>query len=96
MSRGPFDPRTIPVLTDAVEGDTVTSPPPDFAAIRAGVLNATLDLADSLLHEATREIESLLFERVQDRLHAQLPDLVDRVLREHLPPPAPAVDRDDD
>jgi len=85
MSRGPFDPRAIPVLTDAVEGGTAAAPPPDIAAIRAGLLNATLELADSLLHDATRDIESLLFERVLDRLHAQLPELVDRVLKDHLP-----------
>jgi hypothetical protein len=85
MSRGPFDPRAIPVLTDAVDDGMFTVAPPDIAAMRADLLNATLDLVDSLLHEATRDIESLLFERVLDRLHAQLPDLVERVLREHLP-----------
>lgn len=86
MSRGPFDPRAIPVLTDAVEGAAGPSRPVDLAAIRTGLLAATLDLADSLLHEAAGDLESMLYERVLDRLHAQLPELVDRVLREHLSP----------
>jgi Zn-dependent M32 family carboxypeptidase len=43
----------------------------------------TLNLADSLLHEAAKDIEAALFERVFDQLRAQLPELVDRVLREH-------------
>ena len=73
MSRGPFDPRAIPVLTDAVDGAPGPSRPVDLAALRAGLLAATLDLADTLLHEAARDLEALLFERVLDRLHAQLP-----------------------
>jgi hypothetical protein len=87
MSRGPFDPRAIPVLTDAVEGTAGQSRPVDLAAIRSELLAATLDLADTLLHDAAGDLESLLFERVLDRLHAQLPELVDRVLRGHLAPP---------
>jgi Zn-dependent M32 family carboxypeptidase len=42
-----------------------------------------LELADSLLHQAAKDIEATLFERVLDRLRAQLPELVDRILREH-------------
>jgi len=45
-------------------------------------------LADSLLHQAIKDIEATLFERVVDRLRAQLPELVDRVLREHAGVPA--------
>jgi hypothetical protein len=36
-----------------------------------------------LLHQATKDIEAILFERVLDQLRAQLPELIDRVLSEH-------------
>ena len=39
-------------------------------------------MADSLLRQAAREIEATLFESVFDRLRAELPELVDRILRE--------------
>ncbi|MGA9026346.1 MAG: hypothetical protein WB440_09850 [Steroidobacteraceae bacterium] len=82
MSPGPLDPSTIPILTDAVEDAAGISPTVDLAAIRSAVLAATFELADSLIKDAARDIESSLFERVLERLHAQLPQLIDRVLRE--------------
>ena len=36
-----------------------------------------------VIHTAKGDIEATLFERVFDRLRAQLPELVDRILREH-------------
>jgi len=77
------DPRDIPILTDAVDGDGHAYATFDAKAVHAGILTDTLKLADSLLHQATKDIEAILFERVLDQLHAQLPELVDRVLREH-------------
>jgi hypothetical protein len=52
-------------------------------------------LADTLLHQAIKDIEATLFERVVDRLRAQLPELVDRVLREHAGIPALEVEKGD-
>ncbi len=80
----PTDPRDIPVLTDAIDEQGGARPPLDTKAVHAAILSETLELADSLLHQAVRDIEATLFERVLDRLRAQLPELVDRVLREHL------------
>jgi hypothetical protein len=77
-----IDPREIPVLTDAVEPGPV-APPFDIKAMHAALVSETLELADTLLHQAIKDIEATLFERVVDRLRAQLPELVDRVLREH-------------
>jgi Zn-dependent M32 family carboxypeptidase len=57
--------------------------PFDTKAMHAAILTATLELADSLLHQAAKDIEATLFEQVFDQLRAQLPELVDRVLREH-------------
>jgi hypothetical protein len=81
------DPRDIPVLTDAVEKIAPTVLPFDIKAIHAAIVTETLELADSLLHQAAKDIEATLFEHVIDRLRAQLPELVDRVLREHTAGP---------
>ena len=81
------DPRDIPVLTDAVEPGPIP-PPFDIKAVHAALVSETLELADTLLHQAIKDIEAILFERVVDRLRAQLPELVDRVLREQTGVPA--------
>ncbi len=83
MKRGPHDPRDIPILTEAVEQTGKSRALIDRKAIQSAILTETLKLADSLLHQATREIEATLFERVLDRLRAELPELMDRVMREH-------------
>ena len=82
MQLGPHDPRDIPILTDSVK-ESVSALSPDAKAVHAAILTETLELADSLLHQAVKDIEATLFERVLDRLRAQLPELVDRILREH-------------
>jgi Zn-dependent M32 family carboxypeptidase len=83
MNTESHDPRDIPILTDAVEKDGLTYTFFDAKAVHAGIVTETLNLADSLLHQAAKDIEAALFERVFDQLRAQLPELVDRVLREH-------------
>ena len=83
MQPEPHDPRDIPILTDAVAETVETSLSLDAKALHAAILTETLQLADSLLHQAAKDIEATLFERVFDRLRAQLPELVDRILREH-------------
>ena len=86
------DPRDIPILTDTVmESDTVKESGEellsvDAKAVHAAILTETLKLADSLLHQAARDIEATIFERVFDRLRIQLPELVDRILLEHAAP----------
>ena len=76
------DPRDIPILTDEVDRGVSLSTF-DTKAVHAAVVSETTELLDSLLHQAAKDIEAILFERVFDRLRAQLPELVDRVLREH-------------
>jgi Zn-dependent M32 family carboxypeptidase len=83
MQSGPHDPRDIPILTDAVKESTPASLSIEVKAVHAAILTETLELADSLLHQAVKDIEATLFERVLDRLRAELPELVDRILREH-------------
>jgi hypothetical protein len=77
------DPRDIPILTDAVGEDSREYALYDAKSVHAAVLTETLKLADSLLHQAAKDIEAILFERVFDRLRAQLPELVDRAMREN-------------
>ena len=60
------DPREIPILTDAVEKDGRTYTFFDAKAVHAAIVTETLNLADSLLHQAAKDIEAALFERVFD------------------------------
>jgi Zn-dependent M32 family carboxypeptidase len=83
MPPEPHDPRDIPILTEAVKETEPVSLSLEAKAVHAAILTETLELADSLLHQAVKDIEATLFERVLDRLRAQLPELVDRILREH-------------
>ncbi|HEY2633971.1 MAG TPA: hypothetical protein VGI51_04585 [Steroidobacteraceae bacterium] len=83
MPPEPHDPRDIPILTDAVKEVEPPSLSVEAKAVHAAILTETLELADSLLHQAVKDIEATLFERVLDRLRARLPELVDRILREH-------------
>ena len=83
MPLEPHDPRDIPILTDAVKEAAPASLSVEAKAVHAAILTETLELADSLLHQAVKDIEATLFERVLDRLRARLPELVDRILREH-------------
>jgi len=83
MPTEPHDPRDIPILTEAVKESEPSSLSLEAKAVHAAILSETLELADSLLHQAVKDIEATLFERVLDRLRAQLPELVDRILREH-------------
>ena len=80
MSDDLEDTGEIPILTDAVLGAT---PPAPSRAAATAILTEVLKLADSLLHQAAKDIEATLFENVYDRLRAQLPEIVDRVLRAH-------------
>ncbi len=77
------DPRDIPILTDAVNQSSEEMLSVDVQAVHAAILTETLELADTLLHQAARDIEAAIFERVFDRLRAQLPEMVDRILHEH-------------
>ena len=79
------NPRDIPILTDAVNLERMPpSSPINTKALQSAILADTTKLADSLLQQAAKDIEAILYERVLDRLRAELPELVDRVIREHV------------
>ena len=77
------DPRDIPILTDEVDEHGGRYTRIDAKAVHAAVVTETLQLADTLLNQAAKEIEATLFQRVFDELRARLPELVDRALGEH-------------
>jgi hypothetical protein len=59
--------------------------PIDTVALQSAIIEDALHLADTLTNQAARDIETLLYERVFEQLRAQLPDLVERSVRAHLP-----------
>jgi len=64
------DPRDIPILTEEAEKNASLASI-DVKAVHAALVTETLNLADSLLHRAAKDIEAALFERVFDQLRAQ-------------------------
>jgi hypothetical protein len=85
-------PDAIPVLNDVVEDDARPAPTPDGARRSLDELEALLTIAihekaDELVHNACREMEALLLEQVSDRLRAELPGLVARIVTEHFQGP---------
>ena len=86
-------PDTIPVLTDIVEDERDTAAPIDRTRLFLDELEAHLTIAiheqaDELVHNACREMEALLLEQVSDRLRAQLPGMIARIVDEHFHGPS--------
>ncbi len=92
----------IPVLTElaALESESpatqsfqVVGPEPVLLdEARLGELEAELvarthDLADQLIHSAFEQMEAAIFEQVSNRLRSELPDLIDKLLRDYLRSP---------
>lgn len=74
---------------DAVTDDSVDADLPASTAVealQADLVGRALNLTDELLHNAAREMEGVLFERVLDRLRSALPEIVADALQEHLEP----------
>jgi uncharacterized protein (DUF2267 family) len=79
----------LPVLTDIVdEQASVSHSDKNYDALLAELQTelaaSTMNLAERLLHGAFREIEGALYEQVSNRLRQELPELIDRTLRDHL------------
>ena len=80
----------IPVLTEVVEdvgqaASATADPTVAFLEELESHLTATIhEHADELVHNACREMEALLLEQVSDRLKAELPTLVSRIILEHF------------
>ncbi len=78
------DDKVVPILTDLESRPAPAVTEEQLAAVQAELTSLTRDLADRLLDGALRDMEAALFEKVADRLREELPELIDRVLREHL------------
>ena len=80
----------IPVLSDIVEpnvgsGTAYINDTNRFLNDLEAHLTAVVhEEADELVHNALREMEALLLEQVSDRLKAELPQLISRVIAEHF------------
>ncbi|MBP6513916.1 MAG: hypothetical protein KA224_01975 [Steroidobacteraceae bacterium] len=90
--------REVPILTDVVQlkagkggGRSTTQSgarhvplsEATLDALQAELVSRTLDVTGELLHNAVKDMEAVMFERVLDRLRATLPDLVDDALRQY-------------
>jgi hypothetical protein len=83
----------IPVLNDIVEDEPETVTPIDRTTLFLDELESRLSVAihehaDELVHNACREMEALLLEQVSDRLRAQLPGMIARIVDEHFHGPS--------
>lgn len=74
-----------PVLTAAVTGDGLRHlSDHELAALKAELVAVAWEVVLDLLHSAVREVEAALLEQVSARLREELPEIVERSLRNHL------------
>lgn len=91
--------KAVPVLVKQAAGDSRDRPPVlkdiaapaprqlsdhELAALKAELVAVAWEVVLDLLHSAVREVETALFEQVSTRLRNELPEIIDRALRNHL------------
>ena len=87
--------KDIPVLTDVITDDDTASVGEAAAAasldhasliaeLQTQLASSAFALTEQLLHNAFAEMEATLFAQISARLREELPELIDRILREHL------------
>lgn len=99
MSKDAGDSGIVPVLVKAAETEAkdaapvlkdVAGPGPrhlsdhELAALKAELVAVAWEVVVELLHSAVKEVEAALFEQVSARLREELPEIVERALRNHL------------
>jgi len=93
MSNDNAYPADIPVLTDVIteqdeNGLGTATPNVDHAALIAELqtqlASGAYTLTEELLHTAFAELEATVFKQITIKLRQELPELIDRILREHL------------
>ncbi len=85
---------TIPILTDVVAQEELARAraavklsdisEEQLAELQTQLAAGVHKLADELLQIVFKEMEVALFEQVSIRLRRELPEIVDRILRDHL------------
>ncbi len=78
------DDEIIPTLTDVVTPGRTGLPEAVLGAVQADLSARVMKLAEELVHNASREMEAVMLERVCDRLRDELPQLIDATLRAPL------------
>lgn len=91
--------KAVPVLVKQVSAESAAEPPVlrdvaapapgrlsdhELAALKAELVAVAWEVVLDLLHSAVREVEAALFEEVSSRLRNELPEIVERALRNHL------------
>jgi len=99
MSDKPKGSPVIPVLFKQADEQTPDAPPVlhsvaisaprqfsdhELAALKAELVAVAWEVVLDSLHSAVREVEAALFEQVSSRLRDELPEIVERALRNHL------------
>ena len=82
---------TIPILTDIVDDAHRASEPAErhdaealIAELQTQLAASAFALTEQILRTAFAELEAGLHEQITARLRRELPELVDKILREHL------------
>ena len=98
-SKNAGDSGIVPVLVKKIAADEPAGPPVlrtvagtgprhlsdhEFAALKAELVAVAWEVVLDLLHSAVREVEAALFEQVSARLKEELPEIVDKALKNHL------------
>ena len=93
MAEEATSPTDIPVLTDVITDEEAASigesePSVDraslIAELQTQIASSAYALTEQLMHNAFAEMEATLFAQITAQLRQELPELVDRILREHL------------
>ena len=92
-------PNVVPVLVKQATEDLQDRPPVlkaiavpvprqfsdhELGALKAELVAVAWEVVLDSLHSAVREVEAALFEQVSTRLRDELPEIVERALRNHL------------
>jgi hypothetical protein len=81
---GPVSPEGPPVLQSVAVAAPSQMSDHELAALKAELVAVAWEVVLDSLHSAVREVEAALFEQVSSRLRDELPEIIERALRNHL------------
>lgn len=93
MAKEATSAKDIPVLTDVITDDETTGigEAPEavdraslIAELQTQLASNAYDLTEQVLRNTFAEMEATIFAQISARLREELPELIDRILREHL------------
>ena len=83
-SERPGNEEMIPTLTEIVELEAPAIDPQVLEVLHTEISARVMRLAEELMREASRDLESILLKRVCDQLRVRLPEIVEDAVREYL------------